>query len=261
MDRHDDERIRTNVRAAISALEANCETYRKHAASSTLHLTGPGHYPVPNLSDEDMKKLYRNRLVRTVAGRRIYDKLIAGAQHGLCTYCQYGEASALDHFMPKDFVPSLAIEPWNLIPCCSRCNHGMGAKWSDDPGHEMLHPYFMPDLGRWLYATITHTSPPSVAFVADPPGDLDSQYADRLRRQFDDLKLGELYSVVSTVELTSLNERLPTLYTDVSQLTKFLAETADIQFSADINDRRGVMYEALALDDWYQAQICVGPDW
>ena len=55
-----------------------------------------------------------------------------------------------DHFLPKSEYPCLALSFYNLIPCCSTCNH---IKSSDDK--ELLHPYFA-GFGNKFHFKVNH---------------------------------------------------------------------------------------------------------
>lgn len=76
------------------------------------------------------------------------------AKNGKCSYCQVSRANTLDHFLPKEKFPLLALTPWNLIPCCSECNLSIGEKNSDLNSRPLIHPY---TLNKDLSLTITFT--------------------------------------------------------------------------------------------------------
>lgn len=84
----------------------------------------------------------------------------------------YSVATTLDHFVPKTLVPGLSIDPWNLVPACSDCNHGLFDNFSEQSTEQMLYPYFVPPIGRWLTASIGHTHPVTVRFAATPDASL-----------------------------------------------------------------------------------------
>jgi hypothetical protein len=247
-----DAQLRNAVLAAIPDFISNSSTYRARAAVNKFHDSTPADYPVSGLTYTQVQSLYTNRLARPRSpARRIYDELMSAATHGLCTYCRHGQAMTLDHFLPKAVFSGLSIEPWNLVPSCQRCNHRLGETWEDDPDTEMLHPYAMPDLGRWLRATIEHTTPAVVRFYIDPDSTLDARLASRMCHQFDRLDLARHYTIVSSQELTGLGRRLRTISKKAEDVRSFLREMAAIGFASDLNDRRGSMYEALASDNWY----------
>lgn len=257
-----DSRLRAAVRASIPQLEANADIYRENVAAAALHSVLAHDFPLSQLGDNDMKWLYNQRLVRSTSpGRQIYDQLMVAAPNGLCAYCQHDEATELDHFVPKDHVASLSIEPWNLVPSCHRCNHLMGKLWSGEQDKQMLHPYNVPPLGRWLYAKVDRTTPPAVLFSADPDSSLDQQLANRICEQFKTLQLHVLFSKAISSELSGLNARLPRQYDDQAELQKFLTESAAVAFADDANSRRGALYEGLSNDSWYIEQVCSGAAW
>lgn len=75
------------------------------------------------------------------------DKSVRGAILSLnnqrCVYCMICDASQLDHFYPKDVFPSLALDPWNLVPCCDQCNSHKGAYYGPNAINKFsfIHPY------------------------------------------------------------------------------------------------------------------------
>lgn len=240
---------------AVPNLTANSDSYQHTGVTDRLHEATAELFHVPGVSDEQMRAIYSGQLAcGTAAGRRVYDELMSAAPYGLCAYCRYGVATTLDHFVPKSVVGGLSIEPWNLVPCCATCNHKLNAAWSTSQNEQLLHPYFIDDLGRWLHARLVHDEPPVAVFYAEPASDVDANIADRIGRQFAALKLDRLYSTVSAVELarldaqfTSKEARLP-----IRQAVRdHLSEAAASWLTVDVNDRRGVLYETLSADDWF----------
>ena len=57
---------------------------------------------------------------------------------------------AIDHFLPKDVYPYLAVNYYNLIPSCTTCNNSP-CKWTHDPIGDtrdkeyLMHPYLFDD--------------------------------------------------------------------------------------------------------------------
>lgn len=249
--------LKDAVKRSRSQFVANSSAYRTRLESDTLHAIDVNlEFPLPEIDESKIKWLYTERLVRgSSRGRVVYDELVSSAPHGLCVYCKYGQATTLDHFIPKSVVPSLAIEPWNLVPCCSRCNHKMSDRWSATPGEDMLHPYALPDLGRWLFATVEQTDPVALTFYADPPPNVAPIVRQRVIEEFEALELRILFAVACSGELSGLDARLPERFASPSEVGDFLSESAAVAFSDDINDRRGVMYEALAADRWYCSSV------
>jgi|GEM_PF-1843515 len=243
--------LRQSLLDSMSTLSSNSIAYQASAADGSMHTATSAGYAVPGIADADMHGLYKGRLARPGSPAYVfYERLRMGASDGLCAYCRYGQAKTLDHFIPKTIIAGLSIEPWNLVPCCHQCNHRLGQQWSTQAHGQLLHPYFAPDLGRWLRAVVLPTQPPSVAFVADPDAALSPDLQSQILNQFDALGLGDLYAVVCSQELTGLNRRLNAI-ADQIDVPSYLDELARVAFCADPNDRRGAMYEALAQSEWY----------
>ena len=89
----------------------------------------------------------------------IYDdsgfKLDFCKRHNLmhCPYCGMGETAVgqspdvttkppIDHFLPKSVYPYLAINYWNLIPCCSTCND-LSHKAENNPLDQSMTTWFL----------------------------------------------------------------------------------------------------------------------
>lgn len=201
------------------------------------------------------------------AYKEVYERLLAIARWGLCSYCQYGPAKTLDHFVPKTLVPALSVDPWNLIPACYECNHELREDFSDLDDEQFLHPYSMPPIGRWLSAQVVSADPVVVTYTAEPDSSFATSIAVRVRNQFDRLRLGDMYTVASGPELMELSRMLqrefgPENPTDVRAS---LARDASAAQEVDLNSRRGAMFEALSEDDWFceegymQATVTVLP--
>jgi hypothetical protein len=206
------------------------------------------------VSDDEIKTVYVNQLGRSDRpASKIRSRLIAAGPFGLCCYCQYGQATTLDHFVAKDYVPALSIDPWNLVPSCPRCNHKVLAYSSDLPGEQFFHPYAMPSLGRWLFATVMPGDPVSVIYEARPASTLAPDLAERVLHEFDMLDLGTLFSIVSGPDIAEMNAVLVAQFkTGQPDLVRsHLLDASASALTRNENGRRGVLFEALAADNSY----------
>jgi hypothetical protein len=61
-----------------------------------------------------------------------------------CPCCgEDGAPGTLDHYLPKDVFPELAICLANLTPMCDRCQREKSTKYISDSGYKtFIHPYF-----------------------------------------------------------------------------------------------------------------------
>jgi hypothetical protein len=246
--------LRQRVVDSCPEFLANSTKLQTAAASDKLHEAKASDYPVSDLSREELLWLYTAQLSRKRGpGREIYDRIMVKAPSGLCIYCRHSVATTLDHFVPKTLIPGLSIDPWNLVPACSDCNHGLLNDFSEQAAEEMLHPYFVPPIGRWLTASIDRTHPVAVRFDATPDASLVPELQARIRSQFDRLDLGRRYSVICASDLVGLSRRLSVRFggAEPDEVSAYLTELALLAFETDLNDRRAVMFEALAADEWY----------
>jgi hypothetical protein len=251
-----DTALRQRVLDACPEFVRNSARLQAAAASDKLHEATAGDYPVSGLTRDNLLWLYTAQLsAKRRPGREIYNKIMRTGPTDLCAYCRHAAASTLDHFIPKTIVPGLSIDPWNLVPACAACNHGLRDNFSDKPAEQMLHPYFVPPIGRWLTASVDHRDPVTVRFAATPDPSLGPEIQARIRNQFERLRLGQLYNIVCGGELSGLSRRLSKLFGEAGpgEVSAYLSEVALLCFETDQNDWRAVMFEALAADEWYCA--------
>lgn len=246
--------LKGRVHAAISSLEANGSHYRQLASSGSLHTALPSHFVIDGITNQEFEDLYTKGLLKRKAGREMYELLRTSGPHGRCAYCQYGLATTLDHFIPKgaasDLFPTLAIEPFNLVPSCKDCNHALGDSYGSEPSTELIHPYFMPRIGRWLYVEINRTNPVTVTYEARADTGLPTLLQTRLVNEFARLKLDKLYSTIAAKELSGLSSSL-SRFNSAASIRAHLSETTLDAFARDPNDTIGALHEALAESDWY----------
>ncbi|WP_197025892.1 HNH endonuclease signature motif containing protein [Nocardioides sp. URHA0020] len=253
-----DKDLRARATKSVDQFQANSVTLQTAIHTQALHGVTSAQYKVAGLSDDELKALYKGQLSRQNSkARHLYDHVMSNALHSLCSYCQYGVANTLDHFIPITVVPGLAIDLWNLVPACDRCNKHLLDAFDYAAEHQMLHPYAMPasvpPSARWLRAAVHPGPVAAVSFHADPDSSLDDLTRARIIHQFTRLDLGVLFQVVAARELSgtcrNLAERFPG--GKPQPVAAHLRELSDDALAADPNDRRGVMYEALATDEWF----------
>lgn len=242
--------FRLRVQDRISAFVNNSSMYRRAACSNQLHELTSETFEIEGIGAGELVSIYNNQMARSGRpGRVVYDAIMRKAPDGLCAYCQYGQASTLDHFVPKTLISGLAIDPWNLIPCCKDCNYKLNQQFSTSADTQLLHPYYMPDIGRWLRARTLPGPPVSLEFFPDPPTHLTELTRTRIQNQFYSLGLDELYSVVSASDLIEIASSLTVLAGGGrADIRAHLNEMAEHLAGVTPNGRRRVIYEALAAD-------------
>lgn len=256
--RNDD--LKGRLLGSLNDMATNNAQYRKDGSSSQLHTATPRRYQVSRMNDSELKWLYDNRLGKsgeTGAGR-IRGRLLASGPDQRCCYCQQSIATTLDHFVPKTIIPALAIDPWNLVPCCQECNHKMGYFYGTSAEEEMLHPYFWPqEMGRWLYAEVEVSTYVDVSFCACPDPDLPSALQKRMVAEFKQLELAVKFKILAAKELRALRGRYSMMADALSKtgsptsrmpelVRKDLLEAAEERETVDENDLLLALYKGLA---------------
>ncbi len=211
---------------------------------------------------DDMSRLYKNSMVRKgSAARQIYDRLIAAAPFGRCPLCGQGTVSTLDHYLPKANYPALAVVPYNLVPCCSDCNHAKGGHPPSGERDQLLHPYYdRVDDRRWLEAEIEHQQPaPAVRFIVADVASWSTTTNERIRFHFARLRLDRLYSTYAAQEIVSIRDAMRCLFEQAGPggLRAHLTAVSNSHSQQYINSWQAALYRALADNEAY----CQGRCW
>lgn len=206
---------------------------------------------------EDRKTLlwaYTQGLVQNAAGRWYYDRLHALAPQGRCPFCGHRDVSTLDHQLPKASYPLLAISPENLVPACSECNHRKNDAVAATTETQTLHPYFeSANTDRWLFARIVSIDPAALLFYAEPASTFTPTMQARIRHQFTQFRLAELYGLQASRQMTGEQLHLRRLRQQGGPATvgEHLREIAASWAATSVNCWQHAMYEALAADPDY----------
>ncbi|WP_276127094.1 HNH endonuclease [Mycolicibacterium septicum] len=246
--------IDTALQEALSDFDVNSKAYQQAGKAGALHTLTAADFPSPgSLSPERVKWLYKQRLKNPgrKAAYAIYVRLRSSGPNGYCAYCRYQNAGTLDHFLPKAEFGMLAIEPWNLVPCCTECN---GNRNERSPDSRLIHPNFLDhELGRWLYGSVVTHDPVLIEFFAEPAERIGEDLGQRVRDQFRALKLADLYSKVAadTIANAKADLRRSGGNLQIDDARAHLLDESMRAFDVNPNFLRGVVYEALANDETF----------
>ncbi|WP_188716313.1 HNH endonuclease [Paracoccus acridae] len=170
-----------------------------------------------------------------------------------CPLCGSGDATTLDHHLPKDDYRALAINPRNLVPSCQPCNRAKGTL-AALAGQGMIHAYFqeIPSV-TFLKANVTYADGSlKVAFSIDPAG-LSPALADRLTFQLERIRLTERHPGAINIFIFSQKVALR-LFRDKpgerNLLRQFLLDGADtLDEDFGLNHWRAALFRGLAACD------------
>lgn len=206
------------------------------------------------VSSEEMANLYDKGLVTNRKPRVIYDKILLSTPQGICPFCAQNIATTLDHYLPKKQFPLFALTPINLLPSCKDCNTEKLTYKATNAEAQLIHPYFDDTNDkRWLYAEVQESSPLTIVFMVRPPDEWSLSKKARVKKHFDKLKLGRLYSSNAGTEVTSLGTMFKSLFNSAGKtvLRTLLADFASSNFTVHQNSWRGATYDALSNSEWF----------
>jgi len=248
------EAYRTRVLGVADQVAEAAREYDHKAVAAELHLF-PRQGGVGNVTTEDMKELYTQHLVPSKqAGRAIYDKILNSAPYGRCPLCDVGTANTLDHHLPKNEYPILAVTPNNLIPACPWCQGKKLTFYPESAEEQTLHPYFDDfDAQPWLTAVVVEAVPAAFKYAAVcPPGCDDVGFA-RLKNHLDKFQLPKLFALQAGSELSEIRRPLKRVLDaggGGAVRTHLQEKAADLEAVAK-NSWKTAMYRAAAASDWF----------
>ena len=164
------------------------------------------------VTKKELKDVYSLHMVeRAKPARAIYDSLLSQSSLGKCPFCGFGQASTLDHYLPKSKYPQFSVLPFNLVPCCQDCNTGKSTAIATTAEGQSLHPYFdhqnfIDD--QWLYAEVIQTTPATIRFFVKAPDHWDDISRARVEAHFKAFKLTSRYSLEAGNQLACLRYSL-----------------------------------------------------
>lgn len=250
--------LAARLAAATTTVVDAADDFDLAAARGELHQIAPVAIVAPDVTSEEMCKVYTQRMAKSGApGRSIYDEIFLSSPQGRCPLCAQRPVATLDHHLPKARYPALAVAPLNLVPACSDCNK---AKLNAVPTRAedvALHPYY-DDLGEdsWLIARVVESQPTALRFRVDVPTAWGSVLAARVMNQFRALGLAKLYASEAAVELINIRHQLVTLWA-IKGAAGVSTELEQRAVSCEAGWPNG--WRAAAYRAWYQSHwFCDG---
>ena len=245
--------LKENLRAVVGDVEKEAELYDQNGQNVKFFQMTQQNSPL--VTNKQLENVYTNKFAKKgQPGRDLYDKLMALPKQGTCPFCGQRVVSTLDHYLPKAFFPLLAVVPVNLVAACSECNKTKLASIPQCEEDQTLHPYYDDvEQEQWLYAEVLRDIPVSLRFFVDPPNGWDDVLKARIKKHFDDLKLGALYASHSGSELSVQRIMLSKVAErgGVVRVREQLQDSFDAYYSLHVNSWQTAMYQALTINDWY----------
>ncbi len=249
--------LAARLSAATTTIVNASAAFDRAAAQGTLNQIVPIATVAPDITTEEMGKVYTQRMAKNGApGRDIYDEIFVSSPQGRCPLCAQRSVATLDHHLPKAHYPALAVAPLNLVPACSDCNKAKLDAIPTCAEEVALHPYY-DDLGGegWLVARVVQTRPTALRFRVAVPAVWSPVLATRVLNHFQTLGLATLYASESAEELINIRHQLVTLRASdaVAGVRNELGRRAVSCEVGRQNGWRAAAYRAWHESDWFCA--------
>jgi hypothetical protein len=252
--------MRGTVSAAASEFDSHANIGELYKIPSSK--TPPDTPLVNSATRRDLTYLYERQMVpRGRPGRKHYDPILASAPQQKCPYCGFGQATTLDHYLPKCRFPQYSILPSNLVPSCRDCQSKKGRYIAKKGSAQTLHPCFERTCffnDRWIVGEVVQGPPTTVIYRVQPPNSWDNLDKQRAQSHFDAHGLKLRFAIETATELAVLRElhRQQRAVQDYNGVRFLLNLRAEAHFAVAVNSWQCALYSALATSHWY----CNAPD-
>lgn len=251
-----------HLSSAKHQIDAMCTLYVQLAIQGDLYKIQPNQLPpdsfyMGQMRKKDFTNIYTSQMAgQSKPGRAIYDRILGSAPGGKCPLCGLGQASTLDHYLPKSKYPQFSVFPSNLVPACHECNFGKRNDVAIGRVGQSIHPYFDHGLiqEQWLYARVI-PHPFTIEFSVKPPPHWTDDDKERVRSHFLLMGLEKRFNTEATDELAAIHgvvTRNVVQYGFTAKDIKddLLSQAAD-RHAIHKNSWQTALYQALGNSEWY----------
>lgn len=216
---------------------------------------------VDTLAPMTLLKCHKSSLLHayeksTASLKILRDELFESASNSKCPFCQIGEHSTLDHYLPKEKYPEFSVLPQNLIPACDECNRNKRALIVDSGTAVRLfiHPYYdaIPNVNFIRARLRVSKNTLTINFETYHNPMLSAQQFAHIDNHFKTLKLAKRFKKSSLTELGGMRDALKALaITGSGVLRSRLIDLANMYSNVGHNNWRKILFETLANDNLF----------
>ncbi len=210
---------------------------------------------VTTVTDDQKNALIHAFEVETAPMLKLRGRLLDRKAASFCPFCNIGQSTTLDHYLPKDTYPTLSVYSRNLVPCCGTCNSLKTTLVLDKAVNvrAFYHPYFdvIPtDLFLQVQHAV-HVNTITLKFKVFKPAGMSTNAFNQLNSHFTKLGLAKKFRLRA---LDHLEEQLPAFRREhhagghTAVAASLLTDACDLEISRGRNHWRVVLYKALAAD-------------
>lgn len=180
---------------------------------------------------------------------------------GTCPYCLIGEDSSFDHYLPKGKFPEFSVLPYNLIPCCSKCNTYKSECWLDGSNRKIINLYYdIIPTQKFLLCEITsngYYNVPKIIYKLDNQSFHNLVEYNKVLTHFNKLRLLSRYQERALGELISEMKSLSGMKPDDAiRILSYSRKRENNKFG--INYWMTSMYDALLNNQVFLKEILEG---
>jgi 5-methylcytosine-specific restriction endonuclease McrA len=181
--------------------------------------------------------------------------MIKGNQHGepktRCQYCGIGEATTLDHYIPRDQYPEFSVFILNLVLACAHCNNKKLNVWRDNGETVFIHLYHDElELNQFLSCSVVLRNGEFVPdFRLVNLGAISQSLFRRIEEHFRRLQLFTRFVECSVTYVTEVRNNLLAsqfMFTRTQKRGLLQRQAALIGRTYGLNNWRTALHEGLA---------------
>ena len=167
-----------------------------------------------------------------------------------CPICGIAQADELDHFLPKEKFPVLAVYRRNLVPICHKCNQLKGSAIANEAAKCFIQAYFDELPERHLNGMVSLEEGALVIYYSVPePEECHQEISERIANQLEKFRLNERWNMEVITYVSGLEAALE--YASSSGGEAKVSEFLNLQAQKDeqrfgVSHWRPVLLRALA---------------
>jgi hypothetical protein len=226
----------------------NCfNTYSQHCNPISLETIPASTFVAPNIAL--LKDCYSNSNELSSLKTKIKEKQ-SDLLRSECQYCNIGEPTTFDHYLPQSDFPEFSALSINLIPCCPTCNTAKSSQWRFNGRRKFINFYYdaLPNVSYLTCSIVYIKNVPKAVFTVNAAV-IPANMRQEITTHFTVLKLAERYLGKSNSEITDVrNAIVPAvgLLTRAQIQTQLANEAAGMKTSKGDNYWRAVLRIALS---------------
>ena len=238
---------RTPLQAIRTDVSNRFTTFTNHAVPNTLEAIAASPFAAPNIGLLESCYSKSNGLSRLKTKIKEKQSVLLRSE---CQYCNIGEPTTFDHYLPQVDFPEFSALSINLFPCCSKCNTEKGEEWILLGNRKVINYYYdaLPNVD-YLNCTIVYRhNVPQANFNINAAA-LPANLRDIIVNHYNTLQLRDRYKQRSNSEITDVLSAISPyngIITRAQVQTQLQNEAANMKLSKGQNYWRAIIRIALS---------------